>query len=135
MRLESLPALAKHTEMCMSMMRWQDTANRAWVTLGTRVQGQLQRIGTPWRILTTGSKQADGVSLEQLIGPAELDIEFLNLQLERYGRSLYLSGLTATMQRLSMEFQGKDPGSGACCNRHGIWHMLSRFDKNHRVIT
>lgn len=36
--------------------------------------------------------QADGVSLEQLIGSAELDIEFLNLQLERYGRSLYLSG-------------------------------------------
>ena len=44
--LESLPTLAKHTEMCMSMMRWQDTANGAWVTLGTRVQGQLQRIGT-----------------------------------------------------------------------------------------
>ena len=30
---------------CTPMMRWQDTANGAWVTLGTKVQDQLQRIG------------------------------------------------------------------------------------------
>lgn len=82
--------------------------------------------------------QADGVSLEQLTGCAELDIEFFNLQLERYGRSLDLSGRPyghyAKTIRLAMEFQGKDGGSGACCNRHGIWHVLG-FDKNHRVIT
>ena len=46
LRLESLPTLAKHTKMCMSMMRWPDTANGAWVTLVAKVQGQLQRIGT-----------------------------------------------------------------------------------------
>lgn len=34
----------------------------------------------------------DGLSLESLIGTAEIDIELLNLQLERYGRSLFLSG-------------------------------------------
>ena len=34
----------------------------------------------------------DGLSLETLIGTAEIDIELLNLQLERYGRSLFLSG-------------------------------------------
>jgi len=33
----------------------------------------------------------DGLSLEPLIGTAEIDIELLNFQLERYGRSLFLS--------------------------------------------
>ena len=45
LRLESLPILARHTERYMSMMRWPDTANGAWVTLETRVQVQFQRIG------------------------------------------------------------------------------------------
>eukprot|EP00435_Cladocopium_sp_Y103_P064648 s276_g26.t1 len=34
----------------------------------------------------------DGLTLDDLIGTTNLDIDFLNLQLERYGRSLFLSG-------------------------------------------
>lgn len=34
----------------------------------------------------------DGLALDSLIGTAEVDIEFLNLQLDWYGRSLFLSG-------------------------------------------
>ena len=51
LRLGNLPILAKHTEMCTPMMRWQDTANGAWVTWETRVQDQVQRIGTRSSVL------------------------------------------------------------------------------------
>lgn len=81
--------------------------------------------------------QADGVSLEQLIGSAELDIEFLNLQLERYGRSLYLSG------RPYGHYAYAEIINGVSGKRPRVRRMLQQawdlayawVRQNHRVLT